>query len=351
MLQLTFSTTSVDIVLGSIEVKADEAMSGAFTIENGQAKVSQPEGDKPGIILDLGDEGVKIGVTAKKFNMAVPAGEYNNLTITFIAKDGQKCTIHATKAQNLIFNTVNTLAISGEFKSDFPAGALPGKFSVEEGKQVLFSKGNLFYDGSKFNFETNQCDSQSSWNTSHVSHFYWSKDKSVACANSYIDDSAADTDVFFTNDPDDATKPNVNFTVNVGGTEQSGWRTLSTNEWKYLFNTRTVNGGQGAGKSYSLNITYCGKMGLVLYPDDYDKDPVSGLVTDLPDGVVFLPAAGLRGKSYIYYVDNSGSYWSSSTYDENGACSVYFSSSVGVHPDDGGYRYDGFSVRLITESK
>ena len=104
VLQLNFNSTTVGIVLKSIEVKADEAMSGAFTIENGQAKVSQPEGDKPGITLDLG-EGVTLGTSAKKFNIAIPAGEYNNLTITFIAKDGKKCAKHATKAQNLVFNT------------------------------------------------------------------------------------------------------------------------------------------------------------------------------------------------------------------------------------------------------
>ena len=115
VLQLTFSTTSSDIVLKSIEVKADEAMSGAFTIENGQAKVSQPEGDKPGITLDLG-EGVKLGTSAKKFNLAVPAGEYNNLTITFIAKDGRKCIIHATKVQAIAYNTVN---VNGKEQSDW----------------------------------------------------------------------------------------------------------------------------------------------------------------------------------------------------------------------------------------
>ena len=347
VLQLTFSTTSSDIVLKSIEVKADEAMSGAFTVENGQAKVSQPEGDKPGITIDLGDEGVKVGVTAKKFNIAVPAGEYNNLTITFIAKDGQKCTKHATKTQNLVFNTVNTLAVSGEFKPDLPAGALPGVFTVSNDNgttktQIYFSQGNLYYDGSKFNFEANQYDttptSDGDWDATHVSHFYWSKDPNEAIKEDYyFEQEGSGDDVFFTNAD--------GFKVNVDGKEQSGWRTLSTAEWQYLFNTRTMKNGKDR---YTLNITYGGKMGLVLYPDDYDKDPVTGTVTDLPDGVVFLPAAGYRDGSDVGNVGDLGSYWSSTAHGGLSADYVGFASSD-VSPGRYDGRFDGFSVRLITE--
>ena len=87
-------------------------------------------------------------------------------------------------------------------------------------------------------------------------------------------------------------------------------------------------------------------MGLVLYPDDYDKDPVTGTVTDLPDGVVFLPAAGFRGGSDVY--DSSYGFWSSTASDVTLAYYVTFASD-NVFPGDYVSRYYGYSVRLVTE--
>ena len=342
MLQLTFSTTSSDIVLKSIEVKADEAMSGAFTIENGQAKVSQPEGDKPGITIDLGDEGVQVGVTAKKFNMAVPAGEYNNLTITFIAKDGQKCAKHATKAQNLVFNTVNTLAFSGEFKPDF----LPGVFTVADDglgnvKKVHFSKGNLWADGDKaLHFEANQYAFNSSYQSTYVSHFTWSSTVDAAVSESNSGDN------LFCDE---------NHKVSVDGSEAI-YYALSKEEWQYLFNTRTMaNGGTRYENLTESGITVEGVTfnGVVLFPDDFtDQADWKTKYTTweaLNDaGLVFLPAAGDRFGSIFDNV--SGRYWSSTAYDESesDAYNVLFYSSS-VSPGSHGSRILGFSVRLVTE--
>lgn len=48
----------------------------------------------------------------------------------------------------------------------FDQDGLVGKFTVNaEGKQVLFSRGNLYYDGNVFKFETNQYDVPDSWST------------------------------------------------------------------------------------------------------------------------------------------------------------------------------------------
>ena len=286
------------------------------------------------------------------FQIAVPAlEEASQARVLTVAQDSDKVEDRKfTKKALSAATSVNTVC---QLVKAPPAGALPGVFTVsnDDGtykKQIFFSQGNLYYDGSKFNFEANQFSFKDSWDATHVSHFFWSKTESVAYAASYSG-GAATGDVFFTNATETTAKEG--FTVNVNGKEQSGWRTLSTNEWQYLFNTRTVNGGQGAGKSYSLNITYGGKMGLVLYPDDYDKDPVTGTVTDLPDGVVFLPAAGYRGVSDLYDVGGYGYYWSSAAYDKYYAFCVSFNSSDVDPGDNEGLRYFGISVRLITESK
>ena len=52
---------------------------------------------------------------------------------------------------------------------------LTGAFSVSATKQVQFTKSNLYWDGSAFKFEENQTDYQTSYNASHVSHFYWTR--------------------------------------------------------------------------------------------------------------------------------------------------------------------------------
>ena len=88
-------------------------------------------------------------------------------------------------------------------------------------------------------------------------------------------------------------------------------------------------------------------MGLVLYPDDYDKDPISGSVKTMPEGVVFLPATGLRGGSDVDPGEGDGGYWSSTALGSDMAYLVYF--FFYVAPDSYIGRKDGYSVRLVTE--
>lgn len=218
------------------------------------------------------------------------------------------------------------------------AGALSGKFTVNaKGKQVYFSKGNLYADGDKaLHFEANQYDSANSLNVSHVSHFTWST--TVAGA---VGSSASKDYLFFFCDE--------RHKVSVDGSDAI-YYALSYYEWTYLFNTRTVNGGTGAGKSYSLNIIYGGKRGVVLYPDNYAGSVLSGRVDSLPEGVVFLPAAGLRRGSFVDNVGVYGYYWSSTTKNQDSAYSVYFGSDY-VNPSNSVFRILGYSVRLVTESK
>lgn len=62
---------------------------------------------------------------------------------------------------------------------------------------------------------------------------------------------------------------------------------------------------------------------------------------------IFLPAAGYRLSTSLYYAGSGGNYWSSSLYSgsSNGAWSVEFYSSD-VYRDNNG-RYDGLSVRAV----
>lgn len=228
--------------------------------------------------------------------------------------------------------------------SDIPDGTLPGEFSVSAGRTVRFSRGNLWYDGSAFHFEYNQYAFNDSWCATHISHFYWSRRVSVVCAQIYVHPGVREVE-FITNAPGNPELPDSAFTVDG---VRGKYRVLSSSEWKYLFNVRTVNGGRGEGKSYSNNVTYGGRRGLVLYPDNYSGEMLSGTVDSLPGGVVFLPATGIRCGSNVSYVGLCGLYWASDS-DEIGYAGYLFFDRINVGPDYYGYRYYCSSVRLVTE--
>ena len=170
---------------------------------------------------------------------------------------------------------------------------------------------------------------------------------------------AATDDVFFTTET--ITPAKEGFTVNVNGKNQSGWRTLSTKEWQYLFNTRTFNNGAniGEGNSYqraTINSDATSVYGVILYPDNYTLQTGATSYTSKEwttmeeNGCVFLPAAGIRTGSGVYGVGGGGVCWSSTANDESSAYDVFFN-SLNVYPDHGDARDYGYSVRLITEVK
>ena len=128
------------------------------------------------------------------------------------------------------------------------------------------------------------------------------------------------------------------------------WFTLTSAEWTYLFNTRTVNGGQGSGKSYTLGKYVNGKLGVVIYPDDYTGTVYAGSdwSTFEAAGCVFLPAAGDRSGYWVNNAGSQGYYWSSSLVNDYSAYIVYFSSS-NLDPAYTWSRYYGCSVRLVRD--
>ena len=355
VLQLNFSSITEDITLKSIEVKAKEAMSGAFTVNaDGKAIISQPEGDKPGITLDLGNEGVKLGTSAKKFNIPVPAGDYHGLSIVFTSTNGKECTIKYDEV-NIVFNTVKTLSISSEFH---PVGALPGVFSVSANKQVHFSKGNLTYDVST---ET--------W--AFYEHQYDCADKPV---------STTLISLFTFGYGDWSTNP-TGTGCHQGGTpfpdwgSQIGdgkiWRTLGSGEWDYLFNTRAASTVNKTLDARYAKATVNGKKGVILLPDTYTHPGGVAALMSINTagaafttnsyeldawekmesaGAVFLPAAGYRDGDKLYHFGDEGYYWSSTPYasSEYAYLALIRDTQVKVNWDD---RSFGHSVRLVLESQ
>lgn len=214
-------------------------------------------------------------------------------------------------------------------------GLHDGVFTIskDEGKTtklIYFSKGNLWADNSNaLHFESNQWEFVASYDKSHVSHFTWSSTVSNAAGTNYSGD------FLFCDE---------NHKVSVDGSSEI-YYALSMEEWNYLLNTRQM---KNVNFRYTLNITYGGKKGLVLYPDDYDGGALSGTVTVLPDGVVFIPSAGRRNGGDI--LDTDDGYYASSTVSGTNGYRVFFNSSS-IKYNSFTSRYAGSAVHLVTDVK
>lgn len=218
-------------------------------------------------------------------------------------------------------------------------GELTGVFSVSVSKKVCFSKGNLQLDGANtWKFADNQWD--------------------------YFGDTQADNhrDLFgwgTGNNPNKTSEDNNDYgTFNDWGNNSflqaqlgTGWYTLSNDEWHYLFKTRTVNGGTGADHSYTLGQSVNGKMGVVIYPDNYAGalyTTGANWSTFEAAGCVFLPAAGTRYGNGLGNTDK-GYYWSSTPnfkFASNAAYSVHISDQLYTE-NSPFYCSNGQSVRLV----
>ena len=246
-----------------------------------------------------------------------------------------------------------------------------GQFSVSATKKVTFSSGNLqaTWDGTSWNwhFADNQWDyiGNAAGNTSingngtvsasnvTVDLFGWVGASSTwtGAAQYGISNSKATSNTNgYGNNASEALKSDWGNTINDGYT----WFTLTSAEWTYLFNTRTVNGGQGSGKSYTLGQYVNEKLGVVIYPDDYTGSEYAGSdwSTFEAAGCVFLPAAGYRNlqKGQVSSAGSTGFYWSSSPHTSyvTNADYVHFSSGSLLTPISDS-RFDGGSVRLVRQ--
>lgn len=129
-----------------------------------------------------------------------------------------------------------------------------------------------------------------------------------------------------------------NAILNGSNQENSGWRTLTKDEWVYVFNTRSTP----SDLLYAMaNVNSVN--GVILLPDDWSADCFALSNTNTSNasfssntltlsqwnaleqyGAVFLPAAGDRYGTSVYNVGSSGYYWSASYYDNKKAYSVFF---------------------------
>ena len=266
-------------------------------------------------------------------------------------------------------NVTLTLQLTLSLDEDQEANQSISSFSVSADKQVTFSPGNLQYHpaNDEWRFAANQTDYIGDANA-NISSTY----------NGWLDlfgwsTSATNFGVNTSTNYSDYSGSFVDWGANkIGNDAPNTWRTLSKDEWMYIFYDRT-----NAQSLFALGSVN-GVNGIIILPDNWTTpDGVSfvasttqGLYWDgsyyynsngnnfshntytaeqwqtmEQAGAVFLPASGYRWGTDVDYVGYYGYYWSSTEYYESYAYLVSFDSSS-LYPQYDYYRYRGQAVRL-----
>lgn len=261
-------------------------------------------------------------------------------------------------------------------------GALKGAFTINaEGDIIQFSQGNLQYVASSntWQFATNQYDvignavgnttaeEDRATQSDPIDLFGWGTGSNPT--------TVSNNDADYTTFTDWGTNP-----ISNGGNKANAWRTLSRDEWYYLFHERpNADNLFGFGK-------VLGKEGVIILPDDwqlpagatFNPSTSNGLTFNGTDtytnagnnnythntyasaeawakmeaaGAVFLPAAGFRSGTTV---DNltDGNYWSSTEYDGDDQFTheLYFTTKY-CAPQSYDHRRKGYAVRLVRTFK
>ena len=282
---------------------------------------------------------------------AVVLSDQGTVTDGTISAEGYEGTFSIpTAAYTNAFLTDASMTLTATGPTN-PEGAINGLFSVSSTKQVYFSQGNLQYVNGNWQFAEHQYTVLGYWIGTACELFFWGgSSKSYGTTEYYSWGGESTSDV-------------VNWGENAisnGGNEAGLWRTLSKDEWVYLFNTRT-----DASSKYGA-ATVCNVNGVVVLPDDWTlpggcsfTSGMGGWSTNTYDdtvwakmeaaGAVFLPAAGIREGHDHEDVGYSGRYWSSTAYDGDYAWRIGFNGNNLDATDYGGRLY-GESVRLVRDA-
>ena len=256
-------------------------------------------------------------------------------------------------------------------------GRLIGQFSISDTKKVHFSRGNLRAThsnrGWSWSFAENQyeCLGNAGSNISFhdtVDLFGWNGETSGA-DNYGISSSATDSD--YGNTAGETLKNDWGYNpITNGGNTADVWRTLTNDEWEYLFNTRSTPSGVRFAAA-----TVNGKDGMILLPDDwnttyYSLSSTNTVVQDITNtvslsewntkleahGAVFLPATkylrhGSENWAQPPYIAEV--YWTSTSHETNAtnAYVMFIMYSLGDSPSAVSFnRHFGCHVRLARDA-
>ena len=301
----------------------------------------------------------------------------------FMAVIALMMTISAS-AQFYIYYSDGTVAkvdsismVAPEESEDSTPSAGIGVFSVSDSKQVTFSKGNLQYIQSTdtWSFASTQYEIIGIDNLIGDSVSFTDygdrKDAGTALADKIdLFGVSTSTNYFGAN----ISKNNADYSGSFvdWGTNQidndapNTWRTLTLDEWEYLFSSRAnanelfgiaqVNGINGLillPDNWVCPDGLIFKSGGVAYRDCEGADCYAGYQTFTTEqwskleteGAVFLPAAGWRWGARVMNVKFQGAYWTATS--DDGIGPTIDTAGPTVH--SGTPNYVGRSVRLVKD--
>lgn len=298
---------------------------------------------------DIYVDEVKVGVTPYLMKKITPGDHVVELRKTGYESYADMVTILVREKNQQLENVrlvADTIGQKYITTDDSPSGPkdsfIHGVFSVAADNKVMFSKGNLQYQASTniWRFAEHQWDmigdanknissSYSGW----IDWFGWGTGNNPTKSSTSSSDYGKFTDW------------GKNTISNGDG---KSWRTLTRDEWVYVFDTRKTS----SGIRYAM-ATVNGVSGVILLPDNWSSSNYSLSNTNKTDasfssnrisqsdwtnkfeanGAVFLPAAGYRYGTSVDYVGSGGFYWSASYYGSYDARYVWFYDGI-LNPDD-----------------
>lgn len=256
---------------------------------------------------------------------------------------------------------------------------ITGKFSVDSGKQVQFTKGNVQYialtDSWRFaskqwsyigNAAGNDTILVRNIQASAIDLFGWGATGENSYSEAPYSDSTDDKDYkTISGDPNSEEELTIANKADWGACFGGKYRTLSSKEWKYLLDTRDFNGSTGEGYSYQriyVKVSTSNTVfGLLIYPDSYTSQRTkktsefetltqSEFSDFEDDGCVFLPAGGFRREGYYVEFDGDyGYYWASDAKTNVLAYCMWFANKGKLTSQFMNYRNSGMSVRLVAD--
>ena len=286
-------------------------------------------------------------------------------------------------SDNVVFKVVPAMRVQADNPSNPTAtmdnGRLPGWFSVSSGTQVQFTKGNLQYQASTntWRFAEHQWDmvgmgygQTNTSNSCYIGGTVQNSDNRQIGSNynGWIDLFGWGTG----NAPTKNSTDNSDYqtfvdwgtnAISNGGNQANMWRTLTKDEWYYLFSGRA-----NASSKYGVGMVN-GINGMIVLPDEFTLPSGLTFTAGMASssgyqyyqtknnysaaewarmeacGALFLPAAGYRDGSSVGFVGYYGYYQSSTPYDTYNAYDRFFCPD-GTEWNDF-CRYNGFSVRLV----
>ncbi len=241
---------------------------------------------------------------------------------------------------------------------DNPSGTIGGLFSISPTQQIRFSQGNLQYQASTdtWRFAEHQWEALGDENTNisptydgWIDLFGWgtsNHDHGAVCYQPWS--TAVQAEKYYAygdsiyNLEDQTGQADWGCNVILNGTENTGrWRTLTSDEWHYLINSR--HPGNFPYPKYYCMAVVNGVKGLILLPDDWSSeiypfvgagDSNTDFASNLIDGeqwmvlesygAVFLPATGMRSNHGMNNIGSYGVYWSSTAIDAQHAYHLLF---------------------------